>query len=560
MGAAEHWLVRTRAPRGQVRAGGIASERDADALAAYLQDAARYPGGHTDEISFPTNEAEVAALAADPRPLLVVGAQSSLTGGATPRGERLVSTSRLREIGPWTATTVTCGAGVVLRELDEACAAEDAYFPPVPTYDGATVGGVVSTDAAGAATFKHGTTRAWVDGLTVVLASGEVLDLERGRTTAHPDGWWEIETLAGARVRIPVPRVAAPGVPKVSAGYRGVPRGSAPNGDAAGGARPHGMDLVDLFVGSEGTLGIVTGVRLGIVRPRPAWLAVLVPVAGDAEAIALTRDLRDEALRARREGDAAGADVAAIEYMDARCVEILREDGVPARAGVTVPDDARALLLVQLELAPSYDRARAHEELASSFDDDCRGPIAALCRILDRHGVLETAVPALPGEDDRRRALFALREAVPEGVNARVRAAALGSGEPVSKSGGDVIVPFERLGEALAGWRGILASTGLEAAVWGHISDGNMHPNLVATDGAAMEKARAAQVAIGELAIALGGSPLAEHGTGRNPAKKRMLAAFHGDEGVASMRETKRALDPEWKLAPGVLFDAPESA
>ncbi len=550
MGAAEHWLARTRAPRGEVRAGGIASERDAEALAAYLQDAARYPGGHTDEVSFPCSEAEVAALAADPRPLLVIGAQSSLTGGATPRGERVVSTSRLRAIGPWTASTVTCGAGVVLRELDEACAAEGAYFPPVPTYDGATVGGIVSTDAAGAATFKHGTTRAWVDGLTVVLASGEVLDLERGATTAHPDGWWEIETLAGTRVRVPVPRVAVAGVPKVSAGYRGVARGAAATG----------MDLVDLFVGSEGTLGIVTGVRLRVVRPRPAWLAVLVPVAGDAEAVALTRELREEALRTRREGDPAGADVAAIEYMDARCVEILREDGVPSRAGVPVPDASCALLLVQLELPSSYDRGRAHEELAAAVDAGASGPVATLCRILDRHGVLGTAVPALPGEEDRRRALFALREAVPEGVNARVRAAALRSGEAVSKSGGDVIVPFDRLAEALEGWRRILASTGLDAAVWGHISDGNMHPNLVATDAESMEKARAAQVSIGGLAIAFGGSPLAEHGTGRNPAKKRMLAAFHGDDGVESMRATKRALDPGWKLAPGILFDRAERA
>jgi D-lactate dehydrogenase (cytochrome) len=512
-------------------------DSDPDSLVSWLEDAARYPGGHSPEVCFPASEADVALLAAEGRPLLIVGAQSSLTGGATPRGETLVSTSRLAAMREWTSRSVWCGAGVVLRDLDAECARRGLYFPPIPTYDGATVGGAVSTDAAGAQTFKHGTTRAWVDALTVVLAGGDVLDVERGAVTAHPDGYFEIERSSGSRTRVPVPRAATPAVPKSSAGYRGGPA----------------LDLVDLFVGSEGTLGVVTEVRLRLLEERPAWLAVLIPVRDDAEAAAVTHALRLETAAAR--GDASRADVAAIEYMDERCVAILREDGVLARVGVTIPASTRALLLAQVELPPSCDRARAIDELS---DPSRAGPVASLRRVLESHGLLATAVPALPGEEDRRRALFALREAVPEGVNARVRAAALSSGEPVSKSGGDAIVPFERFAEALGRYREILAATGLDAAIWGHISDGNVHPNLIATGAATMEKARAAQLAIGEVAIALGGSPLAEHGTGRNPVKKKLLAMLHGEAGVASMRATKRALDPAWLLAPGVLFDPPQ--
>lgn len=516
--------------------------RDPDDVAAYLQDAARYPGGHSDEVCFPESEADVAALLAEGRPLLVVGAQSSLTGGATPHGEVVVSTARLSSIGPWRDATVRCGAGVILRDLEEACAERGVYFPPVPTYDGATVGGVVSTDAAGAATFKHGTTRAWIQALTVVLADGEVLDLERGQVTAHPDGYFEIESVAGARRRVPLPQVASPAVPKVSAGYRG-------------GA---GMDLIDLFLGSEGTLGVVVEAGLRLLSPRPSWMVVLVPVADDHEAIELARELRDEALRTRRQRDPAGADVAAIEYMDARCLEILREDGVDARLKIPVPAAARALVLVQLELPADYDQDRASREIeaaASAASASCTGPVATLCRILEGRGLLDQALPALPGQDERRRALFALREAVPEGVNARVRATALRSGKAISKAGGDVIVPFERFGEALERYRRILAETGLDSAIWGHISDGNVHPNILADDEASMARARQAQVAIGQVAIELGGSPLAEHGTGRNAGKKRLLEALHGAKGVESMRATRRALDPRRLLAPGVLFD-----
>lgn len=537
MSSSISWIIRTRLARG---ASGLRRERDGELVAGYLQDAARYPGGHSDEVCFPTSEVDVAALLAGRRPLLVVGAQSSLTGGATPHGEIVVSTARMNAMQDWTPTSVRCGPGVVLRDLEQECAARDLYFPPVPTYDGATVGGVASTDAAGAATFKHGTVRQWIDGLTVVLACGEVLDLDRGQVRAHPDGYFEIELTSGQRLRVPVPKVARPAVAKISAGYRG----------------GQGMDLVDLFIGSEGTLAVVTEVRLRLMGPRPVWLTVLVPVADDAQAFALTRELRDAGLRARSASpDSSAVDVAAIEYMDARSVEILREDGVPERVGVAVAADAGALLLVQVELAAHYDQQRAIEELASYADANADGAVAGLCRILDRHGLLDAAIPALPGQTDRQRALFALREAVPEGVNARVRAAALRSSQPVTKSGGDLIVPFERFEEALSRFRGVLAATGLDAAIWGHISDGNLHPNLIAASGGDMEAARAAQMVLGQIAIDLGGSPLAEHGTGRNSAKKQLLESLHGPEGVASMRATKRALDPHWLLAPGVLFD-----
>lgn len=524
MAAREHWLARARAPRTGTAA--VSVQTDPELVASWLQDAARYPGGHSAGVAFPYSEAAVAALLADGRPLLVVGAQSSLTGGATPQGEIVVSTSKLNAIGPWTERSVRCGAGVVLHDLDAACAERGVHFPPIPTYDGATVGGVVSTDAAGAQTFKHGTVRAWVDALTVVLAGGDVLDVARGEVTAHPDGWFEIERTSGLRVRVPVPKVQTPPVAKVSAGYRG----------------GHGLDLVDLFVGSEGTLGAIVAATLRVAA-RPACMAALVPVAGEDDAIALARELRGQ--------DA----VSAIEYMDARSVEILREDGAASRVGVTIPASARALVLVQLELPGRWDRARAMDELASAGDAGRSGPVAAFCRSLETRGLLADAVPALPGEEDRRRALFALREAVPEGVNRRIRDIALAGGHGVAKAGGDVIVPFERFAESMARYRTILDGTGLDAVVWGHISDGNVHPNLIARDAAQMERARAAQVAIGEVAIALGGSPLAEHGTGRHAGKKRLLKALHGDAALASMRATKRALDPKWQLAPGVLFD-----
>ena len=95
---------------------------------------------------------------------------------------------------------------------------------------------------------------------------------------------------------------------------------------------------------------------------------------------------------------------------------------------------------------------------------------------------------------------------------------------------------------------------GLDAAVWGHISDGNLHPNVIPRSMADVESGKAAILLFGREVIRLGGSPLAEHGVGRNPVKQQLLVELYGRDGVDAMRAVKRTLDPDFKLARGVLF------
>src|SRR6478672_9992472 len=200
--------VRTRRPAGPIRAEPLIV-RDADVVAAHLEDAAHFPGGFASGIAAPTSEAEVAALLRTAESVLPIGAQSSLTGGATPRGELLLSTARLNRVLASGDDWVRVEAGVTLVDLDAALAAIGKHYPPVPTFTGAFAGGIVATNAAGAATFKYGTTRDWVRALTVVLASGDVLDIARGQTRAHPDEFFEI-VLADRTVRVPIPRYRMP--------------------------------------------------------------------------------------------------------------------------------------------------------------------------------------------------------------------------------------------------------------------------------------------------------------------------------------------------------------
>jgi D-lactate dehydrogenase (cytochrome) len=117
-------------------------------------------------------------------------------------------------------------------------------------------------------------------------------------------------------------------------------------------------------------------------------------------------------------------------------------------------------------------------------------------------------------------------------------------------------VPFHRLADSLTLYREAFAARGLEHAIWGHFSDGNLHPNVIPRSLDDVVKGKEALLEIGRAVVAMGGSPLAEHGVGRNPVKQALLRQMIGEEGIEQMRAVKRALDPEWKLAPGVLFPA----
>ena len=491
--------------------------RDPALVSSYLSDAAHVAGGFAEGVAFPEDETDVAALVSGAAHVLAVGAQSSLTGGATPRGEVVMSTRALTSLEVEDSNHVRVGAGVPLATLQRALAARGLYYPPVPTYDGAFVGGTVATNAAGAATFKYGSTRRWVAGLTAVLASGDVLDISRGECVATRDGEFEIALPSGDIRRLRIPSYTMPDVAKLSAGYYAAP----------------GMDLVDLFVGSEGTLAIIVSVRLRVIQ-RPRRCVALVCCRDDRQAIDLTAALRREAADAAR--DAGPLDVAAVEYVGACALRVVPDEAF-AKSGLPRPAPDAVMVLVQLEL-----RAGGHAML-ERFDDVLRA-----CAVAED--------PILAGPDDDRAAqrLFDLREAVPSSVNAAVAVAKAGGQPGIEKTAGDFVVPFDRIEESIVVCREALERRRLNYAIWGHLSDGNLHPNVVPESLSDVAKGRDAILEIGRRVIEMGGAPLAEHGVGRSTLKQQLLRELYGDGGIEEMRAVKRALDPEWKLAPGVLF------
>lgn len=381
------------------------------------------------------------------------GGNTGLVGGGVPRdGEVVVSLRRLRELDSVDEAScqVTVGAGVTLSELQRHAGARDLMFGvDHAARESATVGGMVATNAGGGQVLRYGMMRAQVTGLEVVLPDGTI-----------------------------VSRLL--GLAKDNAGY----------------------SWPDLFIGSEGTLGIITRVRLRL-RPRPSKrLTALVGMASTREAIALLRKVR-----------------AKMPSLDA--AEVFWEDGL-------------ALVCTHLRRQNPLNRP-AHCYMLFDFAGVHDSTEEVWGLIEPAPGVIDTvAVDDVAG----RRALWSYREAHNEAIRA--------VGVPLKM---DVSVPLTELVDFETAVRLLFEgkTDGPTAILYGHLGDGNLHINIL---GAGAPDA--ALDAVLQLVASHGGSISAEHGVGI--LKSRWLNYTRSADELELMRSLKRVIDPESIFNPGVIF------
>ncbi|HEY7370455.1 MAG TPA: FAD-linked oxidase C-terminal domain-containing protein [Thermoanaerobaculia bacterium] len=422
-----------------------------------------------DVVVTPASEEEVRALlrlAADRGiPVTPQGARTGLSGGALPaRGGvalDLTRMNRLLEIDRENLFAVA-EPGLVTQQLHEAVEAEGLFYPPDPASRGScTVGGNIAHNAGGPRAAKYGTTGRYVSGLRVVLAGGEVLAL-------------------GGKNR------------KDVAGY----------------------DLLSLFVGSEGTLGVITQATLRLI-PRPAHRRLLwASFAAEEAALAAVSLLFG-----------AGPEPSACEFLERAAAE------VSSRAlDLRLPADADAHLFVE----------------ADGFEED------AVEREAERYGAILLEAGALDvqvaSSEPQQRELWRLRRAVGEAVKN------LG---PYAEE--DCTVPRTRLPELFRAVREIAGRHGLLAVSYGHAADGNIHVNIVQPPGERERWLAHRSAAIEEIfraVVALGGTITGEHGVGLT--QREYLSLRHAPAALAAMRGVKSVLDPRGILNPGKIF--PEGA
>ena len=431
---------------------------DADVKASYETDWTGRFNGRARAVVRPANTSDVAAVVAAcaeaGAAISVQGGNTGLVGASVPADDTvLLSTLRLRELGhvDEVAAQVTVGAGVTLAALQQHVRPQRLDVGvDFAARESCTVGGMAATNAGGERVLRYGTMRAQLLGIEAVLADGTVVS----RLT---------------------------GLPTDNTGY----------------------DVVSLLAGSEGTLAVITRLRLRLVPLLSERVVALVAVDDTAAAVDLVRGLRDR-----------------LPTLEA--AELFYADGlalVRAQTGMAAPFAEEHPAYVLVECA-------AHSD-----------PSDELLAALAEASVVRDATVAADARG--RHALWAYRESHTESINA--------AGVPVKL---DVAVPLPSLAEAVAALPDAIAGAAPRARtiLFGHVNEGNLHVNVLD----AVDEAEAVSDAVLKVVATFGGSISAEHGVGR--AKREWLHLSRSPEEIAMMRSIKKALDPAGLLNPGVLL------
>jgi D-lactate dehydrogenase (cytochrome) len=506
--------------------GAVLIENVGDAYADYLRDESRRAGCAA-SISFPADADAMAAhvrlAAAEGRRVTVQGARTGITGGAVPDGGHVLNLSRMDAVGPvrtvgadGAGATVVVQPGVPLSSLREAVRSATAgrfFFPPDPTETSASIGGMASCNASGAQSFHYGPTRRYVQRLRVVLADGDMLELVRGRERAEGRRF-RLTTLAGRVIEGRLPSYRLPSV-KNAAGY----------------FVEDDMSMLDLFIGAEGTLGILAGVELRLV-PCP-------PVAWGVQAFLPSEDAALEVVKRLRAAPAAGRTApVALEFFDAQALNLLRE----------LKRDHAAF--ADLPALPADWHTGVYAEYHAADEAAAEQAVVELSEAMTAAGG-DADATWLAGDRRDMERLKAFRHAVPEAVNLRIDERR--RTEPgLTKLGTDLAVPDGALERMLQCYRRDLEAAGLAYVKFGHIGDNHLHINILPRSVDEYEQGKAMYRRWARQAVELGGTVSAEHGIGK--LKTDFLRIMYGEEGIREMRALKRCFDPDGLLCPGNLF------
>ncbi len=483
-------------------------ENVSEMCADLLQDESNLSGAWCEAAAWPENTNEAVEYISDSSrngiPLTVSGGLTGIAGGALPEGGAVISSSALKDIRRLDNGNISAGAGVTIEELNSFVSknSEGFFYPPDPTEETASVGGTIATDASGADSFLYGATRKWVAGLQIVLPGGRLLGIKRGmhmfenRICTHP----VLGTL-----HLPPLRREQP--PKNAAGYY-------MRGD---------MDLIDLFIGSEGTLGFITEAELKLA-PEPQYVIDLAVFPEKAESFwELFASLlhAGEPLRIR-----------ALEMMDDRCLGFLRSH--PGELPLP-PVNAAFCLLLRAEA----DSDEHLENILVTLDE----------MLIASNSSPETAWGGF--EPPERKRIKDFRHALPEAVNHCISESRR-KYPSIHKFGSDGAVKPSRLEEYYVRSRSILEEKGLPFVIFGHAGDGHIHANALPENSSQMLLADCAMREIAAAAVEMGGTVSAEHGLGK--MKLDYLKLMYSEGEIRGMETIRRAIDPDRLMGSGLYF------
>jgi len=464
----------------------------------FLTDASFIREGHAERIVFPESIDEVSEVLAkanrERTPVTISGAGTGTVGGRVAFGGIVLATDKLNRIK---SIVHQEGGGfaivepaVILSDLQRAVDQEGLLYPPDPTERGCYVGGTVATNASGARTFKYGPTRNYISRLKVVLASGEVLDLRRGAIHADASGILRL----GQSIELKLPTYRRAATRKNATGYFVAP----------------GMDAIDLFIGSEGTLGVICEIEVRLIPKPQGLLSGVVFFADEADVLALVADAREH------------ADARALEFFDNESLNFLRTK-YP-----TIPANAVAAIFFE-------------QETNETNEESVLGQWQSL---LDKHHAFPDSWFATNEQDQAKLREF--RHQLPVLMNEWF------AHYKQRKVSTDMAVPDAAFPGLFRLYKDTLRASGLRYTIFGHIGDNHVHVNILPRDDEEGARARELYIQFLKYAASVGGTLSAEHGVGK--LKRDYLRFFYTDDQLREMAVLKKALDPNGILGRGNIF------
>ena len=430
-----------------------------------ITDASNFPG-QADQLFTPETESEVASIlkraSQQKIPVTVCGALTGLAGGASPSGGWALSLTRMRKLEVGKGRAVV-GPGVLLREVQSSAANSGQFYAPDPTENTSSIGGNVAANSSGSRSFRYGATRRHVLSLRVAFIDGSIQTFRRGE-----------------KIDFEVPAISLPHTTKHSAGYPLAP----------------GMEWVDLIVGNEGTLGVVTEAELQFLPAPGERLGGVVFFRSEQDALEAVDRWRSTP----------GLNM--IEYIDHASLQMM-------------DTPHQAALMIEIEGDADIDMTTALEN-DSWF--------------------------ATSATDRERFRVF--RHTLAEKANDRVRRTGF------VKFGTDYAVPLDKNREMMAIYRRVLdADSPGRYVIYGHIGDAHVHVNSFPETRDQFERGKEIMTDLAREAVKLGGTVGAEHGLGKR--KAHLLEIQYPPAQIEAMKQVKRRLDPDWLLGRGTLFSYP---
>jgi D-lactate dehydrogenase (cytochrome) len=395
----------------------------------------------------------------------------------------------------------------VLADFQRAVGGRGLIYPPDPTEWSCFLGGTVATNASGARSFKYGATRNFIRRLKLALATGEVLDLRRGEHKADADGLLRLPLPGGGTVEARLPSYRMPQTRKHASGYYVAP----------------GMDAIDLFIGSEGTLGVITEIETKLLPKPEGVLSGIIFFQAENSLLDFVQEARTVSLETRALRKAGGLDARALEFFDEESLQLLR------RKYGTVPESAVGAVYIEQETTDE-----TQEDLFFAWSE-----------LTERHRAMSDESWFAIDESGQAE-MREFRHQLPVMVNEWM------SRHQQRKISTDMAVPDEAFAGVLKFYKETLRTSSLQYVIFGHIGDNHVHVNIMPRDEREAARAREIYLLFVRRVVALGGTISAEHGIGK--LKRDYLRLLYDEKHLREMAALKRAFDPACILGRGNIF------